>query len=311
VSGTAPNRIFNIEWRTVYFTGSGEANFELRLYETTNAFDVIIATLGQGGVGATIGVQDGASRFTQYECNTSAPNGTRIAFTVQPCGTPLPTPSNTPLGNTPTPTQPTGATATSTPTITVTPGGPTETPVPCTITFSDVNPPDYFYVGVMYLACHGVVSGYADGTFRPYNNTTRGQMSKIIVGAVGLTLDCPGTGHFSDVPPTNPFFCYIETGYNHNILSGYADGTFRPFNDVTRGQLSKIVVIAMGWADDCTPPGHFNDVPPGSPFFCYIETAFNHGIITGYDDGTFRPYNPATRGQIAKIVYQALGSPSK
>ena len=33
VSGTAPNRIFNIEWRAQYFPGSGSANFELRLYE--------------------------------------------------------------------------------------------------------------------------------------------------------------------------------------------------------------------------------------------------------------------------------------
>jgi len=134
-------------------------------------------------------------------------------------------------------------------------------------------------------------------------------MSKIIVLAVGLPSNCPGTGHFSDVPPTNPFFCYIETGYNAGILSGYADGTFRPFNDVTRGQLCKIVVIALGWADDCPAPGHFSDVPVGSPFFCYIETAYNHGIISGYDDGTFRPNNPATRGQIAKIVYSAITGP--
>ena len=33
ISGTAPNRIFNIEWRSQYFPGSGSANFELRLYE--------------------------------------------------------------------------------------------------------------------------------------------------------------------------------------------------------------------------------------------------------------------------------------
>src|SRR5204863_5144569 len=88
-------------------------------------------------------------------------------------------------------------------------------------------------------------------------------------------------------------------------------GTFRPGNDVTRGQLSKIIVLAMGWTDPCPTTGHFSDVPPGSTFFCFIETAYVHGIITGYADGTFRPGNNATRGQISKIVYQAITGADK
>ena len=47
VSGTAPNRIFNIEWRAQYFPGSGNAGFELRLYEGQTRFDVIYGTYGQ------------------------------------------------------------------------------------------------------------------------------------------------------------------------------------------------------------------------------------------------------------------------
>jgi hypothetical protein len=50
-------------------------------------------------------------------------------------------------------------------------------------------------------------------------------------------------------------------------------------------------------------------VQPRDPFFCYIETAHLRGVISGYSDGTFRPANYATRGQIAKIVYQAILSP--
>ena len=44
-------------------------------------------------------------------------------------------------------------------------------------------------------------------------------------------------------------------------------------------------------------------------FYDYIETAYHHGIISGYADGTFRPGNSATRGQICKIVYDALLNP--
>jgi hypothetical protein len=168
---------------------------------------------------------------------------------------------------------------------------------------------DYFYGPVLYLACSGAISGYADGTFRPYSNTTRGQLSKIVVLARGWTVVCPGTGHFTDVHTGDTFYCFVETAFAHGIISGYGDGTFLPGNNITRGQLSKVIVLAMGWTDICPSTGHFTDVHPGDTFFCFVETAFSHGIISGYGDGTFQPGNNATRGQISKVVYQAVTRP--
>ncbi len=199
---------------------------------------------------------------------------------------------------------------TPTPTYTNTPQ-PTNTPTPgaCEMNFSDVQPSDYFYEAVHYLFCNGVISGYGDGTFRPYNNTKRGQLSKIVVLAEGWPIDTTGGPHFTDVLTSHVFYDYIETAYNHAIINGYQDGTFRPDNNVTRAQLSKIIVLAQGWPTDTTGGPHFTDVPEGSTFYDYIETAYNHGIITGYGDGTFRPDNNATRGQISVIVYRAVTNP--
>ena len=198
---------------------------------------------------------------------------------------------------------------------------------PCTsIPFSDVQMSDYFFVSVQYLACHGIISGYSNNTFRPYNQTTRAQLAKIIVGGKGWALDTTGGPHFSDVPSSNIFYGLIETAFNHGIISGYTCGGvnaqtgtsepcdaarhpyYRLGNNVTRGQLSKIIVGAQGWALDTTGGPHFTDVPTTNIFYPFIETALNHGIVGGYSDGTFRPGNPATRGQIAKIVYLALQS---
>jgi hypothetical protein len=211
-----------------------------------------------------------------------------------------------------------GPTRTSTATASVSPtstpsaspsASATRTPGACGISFSDVATVDYFYEPVRYLYCAGAISGYSDGTFRPYNNTTRGQLSKIVVLAESFPINVSGGPHFSDVPPSNAFYQYIETAYNRGIISGYADGTFRWGNDVTRGQLCKIVVVAEQWAIDTTSGPHFGDVPAGHPFYEYVETAYNRQIISGYADGIFRPGNPATRGQISKIVYNALNSP--
>jgi len=64
ISGTAPNRIFNIEWRAQYFPGSGNAGFELRLYEGQTRFDVIYGTVDNGNTSATAGVQKDDTTFT-------------------------------------------------------------------------------------------------------------------------------------------------------------------------------------------------------------------------------------------------------
>jgi hypothetical protein len=208
----------------------------------------------------------------------------------------------------------------------------TATATPCTVSFSDVQPSDYFYQPVQYLACRGVLGGYSDGTFRPYNPTTRGQLAKIVVLAFAVPLQTPAAGGytFADTPPGSTFFPSIETAAAGGLVSGYpcgginpqtgtpepCDGGHRPYyrpaTSVTRGQLSKIVVgaaiSARGWTLITPPTPTFRDVAGGSTFFTYVETAVCHGMITGYSDGTFRPSAPATRGQISKIVYYALGS---
>src|SRR4029077_11069611 len=133
VSGTAPNRIFNIEWRSQYFPGTGTANFELRLYEGQTHFDVIYGTVTNGNTSATAGVQQNNTAFDQYFCNgTGMPATGGQSYTLQACSpTPTPTSSPTPASPTPTatftPTATATATATATPTATAT-HTPTATP---------------------------------------------------------------------------------------------------------------------------------------------------------------------------------------
>jgi hypothetical protein len=249
---------------------------------------------------------------------TSTPTGqlTRTS-TITRTPSPTRTPTRTPTYTwTPTHTRTSTPTRTHTPTFTPTgtlpstsTSTPTTTPTACTVAFTDVHPTDYFYEAVRYLACRGVISGYRDNTFRPYNDTTRGQLCKIVVLAEGWTLLDPPVPTFNDVSRDDPFYQYIETAVDHEIISGYADLTFRPYNNVTRGQLCKIVVLAEEWALLDPPTPTFSDVPRDHPFYRHIETAADRGIISGYADGTFKPGNNATRGQICKIVYSAITAP--
>jgi hypothetical protein len=79
-------------------------------------------------------------------------------------------------------------------------------------------------------------------------------------------------------------------------------------------------VVAAGWTPINPAVASFQDVFPNTAFYTFVETAYCHGIISGYSCGGpgepcgtsdkpyFRQYNDATRGQIAKIVYGALTS---
>jgi hypothetical protein len=193
----------------------------------------------------------------------------------------------------------------------------TPTTTPCALTFSDVPSDNPFYAYIRCLACRGILNGYADGTFRPYNLVTRGQTCKLVSNAAGWSDAIPsGQQTFSDVPPTHPFWLFIERAYAHGVISGYTDGTFHPDALVTRGQLAKIDTLAAGWSDPIPSTQQtFEDIAQAYPFWLFIERAALHGVIAGYTCGGagepcnppgsrpyYRPANSATRAQTAKIV---------
>ena len=287
VSGTAPNRIFNIEWRAEYWQQGGMANFEARLYENSPAqrFDIVYGTLTGGGSSVTVGVQrDTGQRYTQWRCNTGTiPAGTMLTFTMNTC----PTPTAVPPTNTP------GA-ATNTPVVPTQTSVATQTGIPATVT-STSTPVQPTATNVSSTVTPIVPT--ATSTTMPVSTATR-----TTVAATATPTTCSIT--FTDVPPGSTFYPYIICLACQEILGGYPDGTFRPGNDVTRGQLSKIVANAAGF-NESVAGQTFTDVPPTHTFYPFIERMARRGIIGGYGDSTFRPGNPATRGQIAKIVANA------
>jgi hypothetical protein len=178
----------------------------------------------------------------------------------------------------------------------------------------------------MCLACRGIISGYFDGTFRPGNDVTRGQLSKIVSLAAGWSEPVDGQT-FEDVPASHTFYEHIERLASRGHVGGYGCGGpgepcvpplnrpyFRPGADSTRGQIAKIVSNAAGFVEPAEGQT-FEDVPPNNPFYEWIQRLASRGIMGGYACGglnepcvppTNRPYfrwaAPATRGQTSKIV---------
>jgi hypothetical protein len=192
--------------------------------------------------------------------------------------------------------------------------------------FSDVPPGSTFYPYVRCLACLGIISGYPDGAFKPNSQVTRGQLSKIVSNAAGLS-GTQTAEMFQDVPDGSTFQLYINRLASRGYISGYPCGGigepcvppvnlpyFRPNSNATRGQISKIISNAAGFSD---PPGsrQFQDVPVGSTYYAYTYRLGSRSIMSGYPCGGvgepcvpsgnlpyFRPNNNATRGQTSKMV---------
>lgn len=205
---------------------------------------------------------------------------------------------------------------------------PTVTPVGggCQISFSDVQPGSTFHTFVQCLACRGTLGGYADGTFRPNEQLTRSQLSKIMSNAAGFNWQ-PHGQTFEDVRPDNPFYQFIERLTSVGVLSGYPCGGlgepcngplnrpyFRPYATATRGQISKIAFNSLQLGDVPQIGQMFEDVPEGSTFYDYVQMLASSGTMSGYQCGGpgepcmpgnrpyFRPGNNVTRGQAAKII---------
>jgi hypothetical protein len=131
------------------------------------------------------------------------------------------------------------------------------------------------------------------------------------------------------VPADSSFYPFVRCLACRDILSGYAcggvgeecnssnDSYFRPGNQITRGQIAKVVSSAAGFSED---PGEqvFADVEKDSPFFPWVNRLANRGYMSGYSCNSvpaepcgsgnrsyFRPNANATRGQLSKIVSNA------
>ena len=150
--------------------------------------------------------------------------------------------------------------------------GITQPQTPTNQSFEDVPVGSTFYMYIERMAASGIIGGYACGGegepcgptnrpyFRPAANATRGQISKIVSNAAGLT-DTPTEQSFEDVPSSHTFYVWIERLAMHDMMSGYACGGagepcgstsrpyYRPAMNATRGQTSKIV--ANGFYPDC------------------------------------------------------------
>jgi hypothetical protein len=123
---------------------------------------------------------------------------------------------------------------------------------------------------------------------------TRSSMAVLFYGQAGVEFSPPAAPTYPDVLPSHPAYTAIEWATHAGIVAGYADGTYRPDQTVTRMAAAAHFYRAAGMPVFNEPDvPSFTDVPTSHPFFFEIEWSVKQGIFSGYPDGTFRPTLPA------------------
>jgi hypothetical protein len=147
------------------------------------------------------------------------------------------------------------------------------------------------------------ISGYPDGTFGPENSITRAEMATLLVRVSDRAAN-KASFSYSDVALTHWAKEAVEQATKTGLMEGYADGSFKLEQTITRAEMAAILSRML------------NNAPSGGESFTdakghWAESAIERvkatGIISGYADGTFRPEQTLTRAEAVTMINKLLG----
>lgn len=149
------------------------------------------------------------------------------------------------------------------------------------------------------------IMGYPDGTVQPEGEITRAEACTIFFRLLtdsSRDYYFSKTNDYTDVNAGDWFNNAISTLSNAGIVTGYNDGTFRPNQPITRGEMAKIIAnfanLSKGGKTFSDLSGHWSKT--------YVELAAGNGWIAGYPDGSFRPDQKITRAETVTMINRVL-----
>lgn len=154
----------------------------------------------------------------------------------------------------------------------------------------------------------GFMRGDVDGNLNPDNNITRAEFVTIINRAFGY--EKMGSTPFTDVKDTDWYAEDVAIAYTAGYITGTSASTFSPLAEITREEAAVILARnlmmqpAVGENTDFSDGRELSNWSSG-----LVSTAAAYNLISGYPDGSFRPQNPITRGEVAIMVTKAIGTP--
>ena len=173
--------------------------------------------------------------------------------------------------------------------------------------FTDVDTAKWYHLSVDYVLTHKMMNGVSSRAFAPNANLTRGMLVQILYNLEGKPK---GTAaNFSDVQADAWYAKAVGWAASNKVVTGYADGTFRPNAAVTREQAAAILYrYAQSKGIDVSVGENTNilsyvDVQQASEYAIpALQWAVGAGVLNGKNGGRLAPTGTATRAEIAAIM---------
>jgi hypothetical protein len=186
--------------------------------------------------------------------------------------------------------------------------------------FADVPPSHPFFIQINIFGNLGITNGCSTNPplFCPDAPVTRGQIAVFLIRSLMTdNFPYPQTPYFADVPPSHPFFRYIQKITQLGITEG-CSGTsdviarFCPDDLVTRGTMAvyviraKLATPAFGPTFTFPTTPYFTDVPATSILFPFVQKMRDLRITSGCTTTRYCPDLAITRGQIAVFLVRGF-----
>ncbi|MGN4126659.1 N-acetylmuramoyl-L-alanine amidase [Lysinibacillus sphaericus] len=117
------------------------------------------------------------------------------------------------------------------------------------------------------------------------------------------------SGGFDDISPKHEAYEEINYLVSLGVIKGYTENgktLYKPYNNVTRGQVAKMVVVASGNKPLVVSKSNFSDVAVGTELSGYVERAVQLGFFATNTKGQFLPNKPLTRDEMSYVLTKAF-----
>lgn len=111
--------------------------------------------------------------------------------------------------------------------------------------------------------------------------------------------------YFTDLEVENSHYNQIQWLARSGILQGYPDGTFRAGTCINRAEFLKVLYLTTQAKVEASGTNPFPDVDENEWYYPYVISAYNDGVVSGYEDGTFGPGNCVTKPEVLKMASEA------
>ncbi len=171
------------------------------------------------------------------------------------------------------------------------------------LTFKDLGNYGWAKDAIYSLVDDGVLSGFGDETFRPGEKVTREQFVTMLVNRYQKATKADIT-KFADVKAGAWYYDYVAIGVGSGMVYGLSETEFGVGKPITRQDLAVMAYRAMGSQYVATGDIALRDIDSVAGYArTAVEALYEMGIVSGDENGNFRPADNATRAEAARILY--------